>query len=193
MSLDLFLGYKMGLGKDILYRTTFLSCIHVFPCICLLVKKQCCALVDFKKAFYTVWRIGLWQTLIKNKICGKMFGVILNLYTDIKSCVKNWDLQSNCFPCEIGVRQGEKLSPCLFALYLNDLEEYLSENYINHLEFLNENCIQYIGMYLKLFLLLYADDKVIFVESPADLQLLLIFLKNIAQNGSSLLMFQKPK
>jgi hypothetical protein len=55
-------------------------------------------------------------------------------------------------------------------LYLNDLEEYLSENYINHLEFLNENCIQYIGMYLKLFLLLFVDDTVIFAESPADLQ-----------------------
>jgi hypothetical protein len=62
------------------------------------------------------------------------------------------------------------LSPCLFALFLNDLEEYLSENYINHLEFLNENCIQYIGMYLKLFLLLYADDTVIFAESTEDLQ-----------------------
>ena len=61
-----------------------------------------------------------------------MFRVILNLYTDIKSCVKNGDLQSNCFPCEIGVRQGEKLSPCLFALYLSVLEEYLSENSINH-------------------------------------------------------------
>ena len=50
-----------------------------------------------------------------------MFSVILNWYTDIKSCVKNGDLQSNGFPC---VRQSEKLSPCLFALYLNDLEEY---------------------------------------------------------------------
>jgi hypothetical protein len=86
-------------------------------------------------------------------------------YTDIKSCVRNGDLQSNGFPCEIGVRQGEKLFPCLFALYLSDLEEYLSENYINHLEFLNENCIQYIGMYLKLFLLLYADDIKIVVFS----------------------------
>jgi hypothetical protein len=52
-------------------------------------KKQRCALVDFKKAFYTALRIGLWQTLIKNKICGKMFRDILNLYTDIKSGAKN--------------------------------------------------------------------------------------------------------
>jgi hypothetical protein len=128
-------------------------------------KKQLCAFVDFKKAFDTVWRIGLWQTLIKIKICGKMFRVILNLYAYIKSCAKYGDLQSNCFPCETGVRHGTKLSPCLFALYLSELEEYLSENSINHLECLNANCIQYIGMYLKLFLLLYADDTVIFAES----------------------------
>ena len=55
-------------------------------------------------------------------------------------------------------------------MYLSDLEEYLSENSVNHLEFLNENCIQHIGMYLKLFLLLYADDTVIFAESAEDLQ-----------------------
>jgi len=55
-------------------------------------------------------------------------------------------------------------------LYLNDLEEYLSENSVNHLEFLNENCIQHIGMYLKLFLLFYGDDTVIFAESAEDLQ-----------------------
>ena len=40
-----------------------------------------------------------------------MFKVILNLYTDIKSCVKNGDLQSNCFPCEIGVRQAKSDLP----------------------------------------------------------------------------------
>ena len=57
-------------------------------------KKLVCAFVDFKKAFDTVWRIGLWQKLIKNRIGGEMFRVILNFYSDIKSCVKNGDLQS---------------------------------------------------------------------------------------------------
>ena len=28
-------------------------------------KHLCCAFVDFKKAFDTVWRIGPWQKLIK--------------------------------------------------------------------------------------------------------------------------------
>jgi hypothetical protein len=48
--------------------------------------------------------------------------------------VKNGDLQSNFFPCETGARQGKKLYPFLFALYLSDLEEYLSDIYANHLE-----------------------------------------------------------
>jgi hypothetical protein len=39
-------------------------------------KNQLCAFADIKKAFDTVWRIGLWQKLTKNKICGKMFRVI---------------------------------------------------------------------------------------------------------------------
>jgi hypothetical protein len=112
-----------------------------------------------------MWRIGFWQKLIKNKIGWKMFRVILGFYADIKSCAKNGDLQSKTgsFPCEPGLRQGVKLSLVLFVLYLR--EEHLSVNYVNHLEFLNGYCMQHIGMYLKLFRLLHADDTVMFVES----------------------------
>ena len=31
-----------------------------------------------------------------------------------------------CLNCNVGVRQGENLSPLLFSLYLNDLEEFLA-------------------------------------------------------------------
>ena len=34
-------------------------------------KKLHCTFIDFKKAFDTVWRLGLWQKLIKNNISGK--------------------------------------------------------------------------------------------------------------------------
>jgi hypothetical protein len=50
-----------------------------------------------------------------------------NLYTDIKSCVKNGDLQSNCFPFEIGVRQGENvisLSICLVSKRFRGILEW---------------------------------------------------------------------
>ena len=104
-----------------------------------------------------------------------------------------WRSSIYFFPCETGVRQVEKLSLFLLALYLSDLEKCLSENYVNHLEFLNANCIQHICMYLKLLRLLYADDTFILAESAEDLQAALNIFEEIAQNGSSLLMFQKPK
>ena len=55
----------------------------------------------------------------------------------------------------------------------------MNKSYTNHQqklendlrkEFLNENC-----MYLKLFLLLYADETVIFAESAEELQTILNF------------------
>jgi hypothetical protein len=44
--------------------------------------------VDFKKAFDTVWRTGLWRKLQNCEIKGKCFKIIYNMYNDIKSCVQ---------------------------------------------------------------------------------------------------------
>jgi hypothetical protein len=46
------------------------------------------------------------------------------MYQGIKSCVKYKEYQSDFFPCLTGVRQGENLSPFLFSVFLNDLEDY---------------------------------------------------------------------
>ena len=84
----------------------------------------------------------------------------------IDSC--NNDL-SSFFSCNIGVRQGENLSPILFAIYLNDFQESLSKNYqVLHTlagDFQNE-----LELFMKLYILLYADDTIIMTESPDDLQ-----------------------
>ena len=44
------------------------------------------------------------------------------LYLVAKSCVKYNGSLSEYFMCNVGVRQGENLSPLLFALYVNDFE-----------------------------------------------------------------------
>ena len=49
------------------------------------------------------------------------------MYNDIKSCVEYSGSRSDFFPCLTGVRQGENLSPFLFAIFLNDLEDYFSQ------------------------------------------------------------------
>lgn len=42
------------------------------------------------------------------------------------------------FVCNVGVRQGENLSPLLFALYLNDFAKYMSQWYKGLQLFSNE-------------------------------------------------------
>ena len=91
-------------------------------------KKLFCSFIDFSKAFDSVWRAGLWQKLLKNNIDGKFFKIIYNMYQSIKSCVRLNGQVTNFFPCNIGLRQGENLSPVLFSLFLNDLEQFLEDN-----------------------------------------------------------------
>ena len=67
---------------------------------------------------------------------------------------------SEPYTCFLGVAQGECLSPFLFSMYLNDVEETFL---LNGYQGIN------MGM-LKLCLLLYADDIVIFSETDMGLQ-----------------------
>ena len=87
-------------------------------------KKLFCSFIDFKSAFDTVWRTGLWQKLQKSDIQGKLFRVIFNMYQNIKTCIRKGHECSGFFNCEVGVKQGENMSPFLFSLFLNDLEKF---------------------------------------------------------------------
>ena len=90
-------------------------------------KKLYCVFIDYRKAFDSVWRNGLWVKCLRAGINGKIIKVIRNMYNNIKSCVTCDGTLSEYFECNIGVRQGENLSPLLFALYVNDLQSYLVE------------------------------------------------------------------
>ena len=74
-----------------------------------------CAFVDFTKAFDYVVRDILWYKLIKMGVRGKILNVVMSMYKHIKSQVKLDCNISMGFNCELGVRQGECLSPFLFA------------------------------------------------------------------------------
>ena len=71
---------------------------------------------------------------------------------NVKSKVKYNSCLSEEFTCQTGVRQEESLSPFRFAIYVNDIEEEFIIKGANGID---------VG-YLKLFLLLYDDDIVIF-------------------------------
>ena len=57
------------------------------------------------------------KKLISCGISGKVLRVILNMYKSIKSCVMANGMQSEFFESHVGLRQGENLSPLLFASF----------------------------------------------------------------------------
>lgn len=126
-------------------------------------EKLYCAFVDFTKAFDFVVRDILWYKL---GVRDKMLDIIRSMYTKVISQVKHDSIISGAFLSNIGVRQGECLSPSLFSIYLNDLEEKINLKGADGVD---------IGM-VKLFLSLYADDIVLVAHFPVELQHLLKIL-----------------
>lgn len=158
------------------FRANYSTTDHIFTLKFLIdvlksqKKKLFCAFIDFSLAFDKIWRTGLWGKLIKNGIDGKFYNIILNMYSGIKSCISVNDISSPFFKSNCGVRQGENLSPALFSIYLNDLESHLGLT--NDGIIIERQNIQ-ADLYLKLFVLLYADDTIIVSDSPESLQKLL--------------------
>ncbi len=146
--------------------------IFVIDILCDLLKKSkkklYCAFIDFSKAFDSVWRAGLWFKLIKSWIRGKLFNLIKSLYNNIKSCVISNNNMSDLFGISRGVRQGENLSPLLFSIFVNDAEECLFAKNCKGIVINRDNDSAKLGIHL--IVLLYADDTVLFGDSPSTLQ-----------------------
>ena len=92
-------------------------------------KRMYCCFIDYQKAFDTIDRSALWSKIISNGINGKILRVVHNMYKSAKSCIKQQSRKSGFFSCNMGVRQGENLSPLLFAFFLNDFQDTLSSKY----------------------------------------------------------------
>ena len=92
------------------------------------------------------------------------------MYTSVKSCISYKNHTTGYFNCEIGVRQGENLSPFLFSLFLNDLEEFLLTKDIVGLKSITDELETELEIYLKIFVMLYADDTILLAASAEDLQ-----------------------
>ena len=135
--------------------------------------KLYCIFVDYKTAFDKINRVCLWQKLVSNLINGKIYKCIYSLYQNSKSCIQYNGKLSDYFVCNTGVRQGENLSPLLFAIYLNDLSKVLIQQYEGLPLIYNLTYDQLGEEYLafcKFYILLYADDTAILAENPRELQ-----------------------
>ena len=85
---------------------------------------------------------------------------------EIKSCITLNGSTSEFFDCEKGVRQGENLSPLLFAIYMKDLENFLSTNGCSGINIDIDDAT--VTIFIKLLVILYADDTIIFSDNVND-------------------------
>ena len=86
-------------------------------------KSTFCCFLDIRKAYDTVFREGLWESLLVKQIGGKMWRVIKNMYSEVASCVRLGEERTDWFRLEVGLRQG-----CiLFSVFIDRLAEEVKE------------------------------------------------------------------
>ena len=105
-----------------------------------------------------------------------MYKAISSLYSNPKSRVILQDYETEYFDCPIGVKQGDCLSPTLFAIFINDLANEIKETGIGVP--LNIDPNETIAESTLVNILLYADDIVLFASNEMDLQILLNIVEN---------------
>lgn len=110
--------------------------------------------IDFQKAFYWINRELLAFKLIEAGMDGKFYKTIQAMYSSTVASVEINSLFTDWFDSPFGVKQGDILSPTLFALFENDLALQIKDANL--------------GVLLdgtKLGILLYADDIILLSES----------------------------
>ena len=113
------------------------------------------------------------------------------MYDNVKACVKYKNECSQFFNINAGVKQGDPLSPVLFIFFINDILENISTD--------NEDALSIND--LNLFMLLYADDEVLFSTSPEMLQNMMnnlydyssIWNLKVNTNKTKIMIFEKGR
>ena len=124
-------------------------------------EKLYAAFIDFKKAYDTVNRQKLLDSLYKIGVGTKFAENIKAIYDKVQYAIKVKGKVMNPILSNLGLKQGCPLSPLLFNLYINDIAKYLDKN-------CTEPNIKLQGIDITHFL--YADDLVIISPTKKGLQ-----------------------
>ncbi|KAK3096021.1 hypothetical protein FSP39_022028 [Pinctada imbricata] len=79
--------------------------------------------IDAKKAFDSVHRDLLWYKLARIGVQDPFLEAVKSMYETTRSAVKLGHNMTDFFNVKNGVKQGCRLSPTIFSIYINDLAE----------------------------------------------------------------------
>ena len=117
--------------------------------------------IDFRKAFDSIWRKGLWNVMRHLGYPEKIIKILENAYRDTFSAVRVDGELSEWFNTIVGVLQGCVLSPMLFNIFLEMVIALAGED-------------MEIGAVIngvRIGNLRFADDIAALAENEADLQI----------------------
>jgi len=143
-------GFKKGIGCSNAIYTVRKAAENLIADGCTV---NICA-IDLSKAFDKVNHHALFIKLMRRFIPVQLLITLESLFSNCWTCIKWKSITSTFFRFDFGVRQGSVLSPFMFALYINDI--------VNYLHFRQ-----------RFFIVLYADDILILAPTVTELQRLL--------------------
>jgi hypothetical protein len=127
-----------------------------------------CCFVDLAKAYDSVPRDLLWQRLHDVGVRGCMLHAIKALYdVGVHMHIKTPAGTLDPIFASVGVKQGCPLSPTLFGIYIDSLQQHVTQ----HLP--QAGPAMATAPHMRMSLLIYADDTAILADSEAELQQLL--------------------
>lgn len=147
-------------------------------------KSLYCCFVDFRKAYDLVDRKVLMGRLAQMGIWGNMLVAIASMYQRVSMAARVDGVVGPRFISNSGVKQGDPLSPLLFGLLIDGLEEYMK---------VHAPCagIDIGGKECRL--LFYADDIVLMAESRIQLQRMLDTLHDFCLENRMVVNVDKTK
>ena len=116
----------------------------------------------------------LINSLIRKGVHGKCLNLLIAMYSQLCTCVKLDNHKcSSQFRCNIGTRQGCKLSTILFTLFLNDLIDELKGSGISGIQVSIDDS--------EVLAIFYADDMASVSDTVRGLQAQIRIIANFCQ------------
>ncbi|KAI5717528.1 hypothetical protein M8J77_007453 [Diaphorina citri] len=173
-------GFRPGRGcTDNIFSLACIVNIHLIK-----HRKLYASFVDFRSAFSEVDHTLLWKKMMEFGLPFRITSLMQRLYNQAEVRIRSGTKYTP--PCKVnkGLLQGDCISPLLFLIFINDIEQFFKDKGAIGVPISHEQDI---------LTLLYADDLIIFGSSKTDLQQKLNILQDYCQQNRMMVNVEKSK